>query len=91
MKLFALTMQDVTNPYDLKVAIYQSKQSAINAVLDIFKQEHDDCNIYGEPGDYSLIEEQLGKIDDALYFYNEYSQEGDNRLFSIKETYLMED
>lgn len=86
MKVFVLIMQDVTNPYELRTGVFKTQQEAINAVLDIYKQEHDDCNIYGEEGDYSLIEEQLGEINSSLFYYNEYKQEGDNRLFTIKET-----
>ena len=54
MKMFVMIMQNVTNPYELRTGVFKTKQEAINAVLDIYKQEHDICNIYGEPGDYSV-------------------------------------
>lgn len=91
MKVFVMIMQDVTNPYELRTGVFKTKQEAINAVLDIYKQEHDICNVYGEPGDYSLIEEQLWEIDACLDCYNEYKQDGDNRLFTIKETVFEEE
>ncbi len=80
MKIYALNTINVNEPLTSSVSLHKSIDEAVNDMREALALELDEEN-----DGRAFIEERLNEAERSIRDYGEYFEEGDSRLYIVKE------